>query len=239
MPRPPELEIDDALFVDFDGTLVEIALNPADVVVPMSLIALLAGLEAGLGGALAIISGRPIADLDKHLAPLGLAAAGEHGAELRFTGKGRIEQYVDLPTSAAESLTALSEQLVGTVLELKTASAALHYREAPEHEAAAIAAIQALAGEHESYEFMHGKMVAEFKPISINKGLAIAELLTQEPFAGRRAVFIGDDVTDETGFEAVNEFGGISIRTERSEDTHAQFFLAGPADVRRWLADLS
>jgi trehalose 6-phosphate phosphatase len=238
MPRPPELDIDDALFIDFDGTLVDIALNPADVVVPRSLLALLAGLEAGLDGALAIISGRPIKDLDKHLAPLQLAAAGEHGAELRHVSKGKIEQSVLLPAGASDHLQALHKELGGTVLEVKTASAALHYREAPEHESAAIAGVLNLVAQHADYEFMPGKMVAEFKPGNINKGIAIAQLAAQEPFAGRRPVFIGDDVTDEAGFAVINELGGLSIRVGTEAPTEAQYGMDGVEDVQRWLARL-
>ena len=151
----PPLNSDDALFLDFDGSLVEIALNPGDVVVPSSLLALLQNLDARLGGALAIISGRPITDLDVQLAPLQLAAAGEHGAEIRHLKNGAVEQSVNLPVSAAQQLRVLSRQLPGTVLELKTASAALHFRAVPQHEHAAVGGIRALAQQHADYELMH------------------------------------------------------------------------------------
>jgi trehalose 6-phosphate phosphatase len=234
----PPLDSNDALFLDFDGSLVDIALNPDDVIVPRSLLALLPNLEAQLNGALAIISGRPIADLDGLLAPLQLAAGGEHGAELRHLSNGAIQQSVDLPELAALQLRDLNRQLQGTVLELKTASAALHFREAPEHEAAAIAGVKKMAARYADYELMHGKMVAELKPVRANKGMAIAELAAQEPFAGRRPVFIGDDVTDEAGFIVVNELGGLSIRVGKTAATEARYSLADVADVHRWLAHL-
>jgi trehalose 6-phosphate phosphatase len=207
-------------------------------VVPGSLLTLLQNLEARLSGALAIVSGRPITDLDALLAPLQTAAAGEHGAELRHVSKGPVEQSVDLPVSAAGQLRALNEQLPGTVLELKTASAALHFRAVPEHETAAIAGIRALAKEHAGYELMHGKMVAEFKPAGINKGIAIAQLAAQAPLAGRRPVFIGDDVTDEAGFVVVNELGGLSIRVGQTAATKARYNLADVTAVHRWLAEV-
>jgi trehalose 6-phosphate phosphatase len=234
----PSLDIADALFLDFDGSLVEIALNPADVVVPNSLLTLLADLEAERDGALAIISGRPIADLDKRLAPLHLAAAGEHGAEIRHLNNGAVQQSLELPAAAAQQLRDLNRHLQGMVLEVKTASAALHFRAAPEHEAAAIDAIQKMAAQHTDYELMHGKMVAEFKPAGINKGMAVAELAAQKPFAGRRPVFIGDDVTDEAGFAAVNELGGLSIRVGKAAATKARYCLADVPEVHRWLAHL-
>ena len=233
----PPLDSDDALFLDFDGSLVEIALNPGDVVVPPSLLALLQNLDARLGGALAIISGRPITDLDVQLAPLQLAAAGEHGAEIRHLKNGAVEPSVDLPVSAAQQLRELSRQLPGTVLELKTASAALHFRAVPQHEHAAVGGIRALAQQHADYELMHGKMVAEFKPAAINKGLALAELVARSPFAGRRPVFIGDDVTDEAGFMAVNELGGLSIRVGKVAATEARYSLADVAAVHCWLEE--
>ena len=95
-----------------------------------------------------------------------------------------------------------------------------------------------MAAQHDDYELMHGKMVAEFKPVSVNKGIAIAELAAQEPFAGRRPVFIGDDVTDEAGFITVNELGGLSIRVGKTAVTKARYCLADVAEVHRWLADL-
>jgi trehalose 6-phosphate phosphatase len=234
----PLLDSDDALFLDFDGSLVEIALTPDDVVVTPSLLALLQNLEARLNGAVAIVSGRPITELDSQLAPLQLAAAGEHGAELRRLNKGPIEQSVDLPVSATQQLRALNEQLPGTALELKTAAAALHFRAAPQHEHAAVAGIRALAQQHAGYELMHGKMVAEFKPAGINKGMALAELAAQAPFAGRRPVFIGDDVTDEAGFMVVNELGGLSIRVGKTAATKARYYLADVTEVHCWLAEL-
>jgi trehalose 6-phosphate phosphatase len=235
---PPPLESTDALFLDFDGSLVEIALNPNDVVVSSALLGLLQQLEDRLSGALAIISGRPIADLDGLLTPLQPAAAGEHGAEVRHQIAGPVEQSVKLPVPAARQLRVLNQLLPGTVLELKTASAALHFRAAPEHERTAIAGVRALVKEHADYELMHGKMVAEFKPAGINKGIAIAQLAAQAPLAGRRPVFIGDDVTDEAGFVVVNELGGLSIRVGTTAVTKARYNLADVTAVHRWLAEV-
>ena len=242
MPVLPELSPTDAVFLDFDGTLVEIAPRPAEVVVPAALLDLLAHTRAELGGALALVSGRPIADLDALLSELNeprtVAAAGEHGAEIRSAGAQEIVRESRLPEFVRTAVQDLATELDGTLLELKEASASLHYRTAPQHERAVIAGMQALEGELPGYALLLGKMVAELKPADVDKGVAIRQLSQAAPFVGRRPVFVGDDVTDEPGFVAVNEMGGVSVRVGDVADSHAQYSLGSVADVHKWLARL-
>ena len=231
----PDTHINDALFLDFDGTLVEIASRPADVIVPPSLIRLLQSRQRQLDGALGIISGRQIEELDKFLAPLSFVAAGEHGAELRYGENTTIVHAMPLPAKACIKVRQLNEQFAGTLLEIKTASAALHFRNVPEHQQAVTDEMSNLVEQHEGYELLQGKMVVELKLQNVNKGIAIAELYRQPSFSGRRPVYIGDDVTDEAGFKAVNELDGISIRVGRANWSAAQYSLADVSAVHAWI----
>lgn len=234
----PAPEPTDALFLDFDGTLVEIALHPSDVIVSDALLTLLTKLDDRLAGALAIISGRPVADLDQLLTPLKFATAGEHGAEVRHDQNAPVLQSASLPQQTATAARSLSASLAGTDLEVKTVSAALHYRKVPEHGPAAIAGMQALAAQIPGYELLQGKMVAEMKPSHIDKGSAVRDFMNHPPFAGRRPVYIGDDVTDEAGFVAVNELGGISMRVGGCQDSTAVYGLDNVKEAHEWLARL-
>jgi trehalose 6-phosphate phosphatase len=231
----PDIHVNDALFLDFDGTLVEIAPRPADVIVPSSLIRLLQSRQSQLAGALGIISGRQIEELDNFLAPLSFAAAGEHGAELRYGENMTIVHAVPLPAQACIKVRQLNEQFAGTLLEIKAASAALHFRNVPEHQQAVTDEMSDLAEQLEGYELLQGKMVVELKLQNINKGISITELHRQPAFSGRRPVYIGDDVTDEAGFKAVNELGGISIRVGRANWSAAQYSLADVSAVHAWI----
>lgn len=227
----PVLDADDALFLDFDGTLVDIAPSPGDVVVTEALLGLLELVNQQLAGGLAIVSGRPITDLDGLLQPLVLAAVGEHGAELRSAADSPVTRQSSLPAHLATAAAAVANELPGTELEIKRASVSLHYRQAPEHADAVLDGMRGVQQQTEGYALMQGKMVVELKPQHINKGIAIRELCGLSPFAGRRPVFIGDDVTDEAGFAAVNELGGVSIRVGDIADSEAQYSLHAVADV--------
>lgn len=237
-PMLPALQPTDALFLDFDGTLVDIAREPGLVEVPPVLLARLRELSASLAGALALVSGRPVADLDTHLHPLRLAAAGEHGAELRFVPGAAVTHHSRLPEEVAAVAQALADECPGVLVELKTASTSVHFRKAPEWEATVVERMREVAQAWPAYELLHGKMVVEFKPAAVNKGLAIRELAGRAPFAGRRPVFVGDDTTDEAGFAVVNELDGISVRVGVHQDTAAQFHLPDVAAVHAWLHTL-
>lgn len=208
----PALTPDTALFLDFDGTLVALAPQPELVEVAPGLTGILAALHRQLHGALALVSGRRLSDLDVFLAPLRLPAAGEHGAQRR-TADGLL---ISAPPAdlrpvlrAAESLVARHPALK---LERKNLALSLHYRQAPELESLCMQVMgEALAGS-EGLELMQGKCVIDLKPAGFSKGTAIAFFMTEPPFAGRRPVFAGDDVTDEAGFEEVQRLGGQAIK---------------------------
>jgi len=227
-----------ALFLDFDGTLVDIVERPEAVAVEPGLVELLASLQQLLGGALAIVSGRPLAQIDSFLAPLVLPAAGVHGTERR-RADGVMEH---LPVNAiddalAAPLQALADAHPGVLLERKTGSLALHYRLAPQCEALCLAAGQHVIDTTPGLALLHGKCVVEIKSAFAGKGRAIDAFLTEPPFVGRHAVFAGDDTTDEAGFAAVQARGGIGIKVGEGPSL-AQQRLPSPAALRDWLREL-
>jgi trehalose 6-phosphate phosphatase len=201
-----------ALFLDFDGTMVDIAPQPEAVRVPQPLIDGLRWMHEYLGGAVAVISGRPIAQIDEFLAPLRLPVAGVHGAERR-DAEGRVSLMnthpLDLVEAAAHALARRHPELR---VETKRGSVALHYRQAPQLEDECLAAMRAAVEASPGLTLLRGKMVAEAKPGGASKGHAIEAFLAEPPFAGRTPVFIGDDVTDEVGFSTVQRLGGLGIK---------------------------
>jgi len=234
----PRLDRRSALFLDFDGTLAEIAPSPDTVRVDPALPPLLDRLARALDGAVAIVTGRRLDDVDRMLAPLRLAGAGLHGAELR-----RAAAAPALPVRAEPGLAAarlLLSRFVagrpGVLLEDKGRAIALHYRAAPEAGTACMeAAAEAARLAGADMELLHGKMVVELKPAGCDKGRAIAALLTAPPFLGRVPVFAGDDVTDEAGFRAVAAAGGSAIRVGLGPSAAAHA-VAGVAALHAWLA---
>jgi trehalose 6-phosphate phosphatase len=234
MPISPPLNDDHALFLDFDGTLVDIAPSPDRIVVDPALTDALARLSERLGGALAIISGRPIAELDRWLLPLKLPAAGIHGAERRRAG-GEVQR---LPTGALAAVGARAEVLAaahpGVRVERKGAAVAVHYREAPQWEGVCRDTLARAVAEAPGLQLLDGKMVLEVLPLGVSKGHAIEAFLAEPPFAGRQAIFLGDDVTDEAGFEAVQRRGGVAVKVGPGP-TIATQRIEGAAAVRRWL----
>ena len=233
-----------ALFLDVDGTLIPIAETPDTVVLDPSVLETLAALESALGGAVALVSGRAIADLDGLFAPLRLPTAGLHGLQHRdATGRIQAEPadlrdepgYEDLRTRLA----AFAQAHPGVLLEDKQAAIALHYRRAPGAAEPARALIEELLeGRRERLAMVPGKMVFEIKPVAADKGVAIAAFMAEPPFAGRRPVFIGDDVTDEDGFRIVNDSGGLSIRVGDAAGSAARATLPDVAAVAQWLRRL-
>ena len=244
--QPPELDRDAALLIDVDGTLLEIAPRPELVAVPPGLPDLLQRLAGGRAGALALISGRPIADLDRLFRPWHGAAAGLHGIERR-TVDGNCAASSDgeadrVAAAALErlrpELAALAEQRPGIWLEDKGRTLALHYRAAPEAGAAIRHAAMRLLRDHgEALRLIPGKMVVEFQPRHHGKGNAIAAFMAEPPFPGRVPVFLGDDTTDEEGFAEVNRRGGISIRVGPPIGGSAAIYdLPSVTAARDWLA---
>jgi trehalose 6-phosphate phosphatase len=232
---PPILDPGCALFLDFDGTLVDIAPTPDAVVVPPGLTDALVRLAQRLHGAVALISGRPLAQLDQFLAPLRLPAAGIHGAERRRPD-GIVERRALAELDAvADVAQRLAADRPGLLVERKPCAVALHYRGAPECEALCRDAMQEVVARQPALHAIHGKMVIEVLPAGVSKGHAVEQFLLELPFAGRRPVFIGDDVTDEDGFAAVLRAGGVAVRVG-SGPTVATHGLSSPQAVRRWLA---
>lgn len=228
---PTEAEI--ALFLDFDGTLVEIAPSPADVDVDRRLPAALDTLRHSLGGALALVSGRPISFLDSALDPYRFDTAALHGAEIRLGGDVHSRAAVPAEMrSALRDLVRFANSHVGIIVEDKHISVAMHWRLAPQLADEALDLLRAVASRMgPGVRLQEGKSVAEIVPASASKGAAISQLMQLPPYAGRRPVFIGDDVTDEHGFAAVNALGGLSIRIGDGE-TRAAGRIASPTTLR-------
>jgi trehalose 6-phosphate phosphatase len=220
-----------ALFLDFDGTLVEIAVRPDAVTVPAGLPGLLTRLAGRFGGAVAIVSGRPLAQLEA-LLPVPLPMAGDHGASIRPAPGAPVRQ-ADLPAPPAAWLSraeALAAGFPGALLERKAHGFVLHYRLAPEAAAIARAALEAMVGTERDFVVMPARMAWEVKPRAVSKATAVAGLMAEPAFAGRKPVFIGDDVTDEAGMEAARAAGGFGLRLQDAFGT--------PAALRAWLARL-
>ena len=203
-----------AIFTDFDGTLVDLAETPDAIEVPDELAGEMIEAAELVGGALAVISGRELADLERYL-PQGIAVAGGHGTERRRADGSRIEAAPDHADGAA-AIAARLHDFVGQhpvlLLELKNASVALHYRQAPELAEACRAAMEAALAAAPSFETLDGKMVIEARPAATGKADAIRAFMEEAPFAGRVPVFLGDDTTDEDGFRAAQELGGVGIK---------------------------
>ena len=225
-----------ALFLDFDGTVVDLAPQPTAVEVPEPLVPLLRALQQHLGGAVAVVSGRPIDQIDAFLQPLALPVAGVHGTERRGLG-GRMHLLHTHPLDRVEQAArALAAQHPGLLVENKRGSIALHYRQRPELEALCLRVMQDAVDASPGLALMPGKMVLEAKPGGAGKGEAIEAFLSEAPFAGRMPVFIGDDVTDEAGFATVQRLGGLGIKVGEGASA-ARGRLSDPAALRRGLQE--
>lgn len=223
-----------ALFLDFDGTLVALADHPAQVRAPAGLADRLSALQAALGGALAVVSGRSLAQLEPHLPP-GLALAGIHGAEWRCP-QGPVQRLAGLSLDRARQHLATWTLPEGVWIEDKELALALHYRARPE--------LAALCGEHAAAaaaaagaRLLAGKQVFEIKPPGIDKGGALRRFMAGPPFAGRTPVFVGDDITDEDGFVAAAAAGGFGIKVGPGV-SRAQHRFRDIEEVHTWLHGL-
>ncbi len=231
----PSIRESSALFLDFDGTLAELAPTPDAVRTAPGLLDSLAALSGSLGGALAIVSGRSLADLDRLLAPMRPAVAAEHGAVLRLAdGRMHCAEAPDL-SEALRAGAELARAHPAVVLERKTMSVALHFRGAPQLAQSCIDAMAATIEDRPELELLHGKCLVEVRRAGIDKGRAIAALMSSPPFAGRQPIFAGDDVTDEAGFSFVQQSGGVAIKVGDG-DTVARHACESPEALRGWLA---
>jgi trehalose 6-phosphate phosphatase len=243
MTAPPVFSLNEtALFLDFDGTLVELAPQPEAVIVPPDLPPLLQRLHARAGGAVAIISGRPIAEVDAFLAPTRLPASGAHGAEFRDTAEAEIEivaaRLSDPLRAQLQAIVAtLQARWPGLRTEDKGTSFAVHYRHAPDAEIDLRAALEALNFGN-GWQMLAGHRVFEIKARGWNKGTAINRMMSSGAFSGRRPIFIGDDRTDLDGMAAALELGGGGVAVGGLEAELA-WKLPDPAAVRDWLRQLA
>ena len=214
-----------ALFLDFDGTLVDIALRPDAVQVPPDLVDTLARLQRHLDGAVAVISGRPIAQIDQLLAPLRLPVAGVHGTERRRADGSLVQAPVVSLGEALRAATRLAARHAGLRVETKRGALALHYRLAPSMEGECLQVMQEVARSGTGLALLRGKMVVEVKPAGVSKGRAIEDFMHEAPFSGRDPVFVGDDETDEAGFVMVQSHGGTGVK------------VGAGASVAQWRCD--
>lgn len=242
LPSPPETGVDAgwALFLDVDGTLLDFAHHPDDVRVDAHLHADLARLHARLDGAVALLSGRPLLQLDALFDWRGKPAAGLHGAELRTPdGRERITGDSKLFAQVRAHATDLVAAAQGVVMEDKRLALALHYRHAPTaRDAAERIAHALLQGVREHFALQRGDHVIELKPAGVDKGRALAALMSGTPFRGRAPWMLGDDLTDEDAFHHVNANSGTSVIVGTRRPTAAHYALTDPAAVRAWLHSL-
>lgn len=237
LPLPPAPADDWALFLDVDGCLLEFADTPDSVVVPDGLPDILNRLGERLGGALALVSGRGLKSLDTIFAPLKLTASGLHGLERRgHDGEVRAPEPPPGFADLLDEARAVAAAYPGAVIEDKGVNIGLHWRRAPGAADAlrlfAEAALERMPG----YRLQPGDHVLELRPGGSDKGSAINAFMQEAPFAGRRPVFAGDDLTDEHGFVVVNAEGGMSVLVGDRADTVATHALADPRAVYAWLA---
>ena len=228
-----------ALFLDIDGTLLDLARTPDQVKVPRDLIKALERLTQRLSGALAFVSGRSLESIDRLFAPFRPAAIGAHGGEIR-SADGDVAKSQPLSEKVAEVFTGLADNIPGLVLEDKRCALALHYRLAPEAQPVLISAMEKHAKlfEGEKVRILHGKAVIEALPMGVDKGSAVLELAQQKPFAGRAVLFGGDDTTDLDVFRVLPRLGGRGFSVGR-QFPGADYVFGTPRDVRHWLLNVA
>jgi trehalose 6-phosphate phosphatase len=228
--------------LDVDGTILDIAPTPDQVRVPQSLLRTLSAINDHVGGALALVSGRPVADLDVIFAPLRLAAIGGHGAEIRPLANGSAPQRCakSLDLKIKRRLKDVATRHPGVTIEDKDYSLALHYRQTPAQGPDVVEEVKRVCKDSlpGSIEVLPGRAVIEVKSTGFDKGTAVRALMSHPPFSGRRPIFIGDDKTDEAAFAVVPEFNGIAVSVGRKVPGAEDRFKS-PAEVRQWLERLA
>jgi trehalose 6-phosphate phosphatase len=230
MPQLPPYERT-ALLLDLDGTLLDMAPTPSSVVVPPGLIETLRELRDRLGGALAVVTGRPIETVDRLLGDAPFAVAGEHGGVVRHRS-GEAAERPDLPAPPLawyEATERLAAAWPGAVTERKARGFTLHYRQAPEAGAEFQAALREMLAGSDEFDLLSGHMMWEVRPRGSDKGRAVTILMERAPFSGRLPWFIGDDVTDEDGMRVAASMGGGGLRVDEA--------FGSAASVRSWLQD--
>lgn len=238
LPTPPTALLDGAaLFLDFDGTLIELAETPDSITVAPRLSQLLERLRKRLGGRLALVSGRSIADLDRYVSVPGIPFSGSHGLELRLGDGTRVPLHAPRGLDdVRERVRRFADERAGLLVEDKPVGIALHFRLAPDAARSAADFMERLARESDLI-VQHGNMVVELRPAGADKGDAVRALMAQEPFAEARPVFIGDDLTDEHAFAAVAGMGGAGVLVGPLRETAALYRLPSVAGVAEWLSE--
>jgi trehalose 6-phosphate phosphatase len=244
LPSPAQLarRLDQcALLLDIDGTLLDLAPTPREVWVPPGLAKTLNRLLTRSAGALALVSGRSLNDIDLIFAPEQFPAVGGHGAEMRISNESEAvaTHAPPMDKELKRRLAAIAKLSPGILLEDKGYSLALHYRLAPHAEKAIYEAVSLIRADlpNAPIEVLPGKSVCEIKHSGFNKASGVLELMTHEPFKGRCPIFIGDDVTDESVFAIMPDLGGLAFSVGRRAQGVAGHFDE-PGDVREWLARL-
>ncbi|HYI63554.1 MAG TPA: trehalose-phosphatase [Allosphingosinicella sp.] len=238
-PPPPLDPRRAALFLDFDGTLVELADTPDSIRVSPGLRPMLERLQHRLDGRLAVVSGRSLADLERHLPAAGIAFSGSHGLELRLAGGTALPLSVPIGFDGVRAeVEAFAAPIPGLIVEDKPAGIALHYRLAPE-QAERVDAFMAALAKARGFSAQRGAMVVELRPGGATKGDALKAFMTEPQFAGARPWFVGDDLTDEHAFAAAAALGGAGILVGPPRESAARYRLGSVAAVADWLrADL-
>jgi trehalose 6-phosphate phosphatase len=225
------------LFLDIDGTLLDVALTPSTVHVPPGLAELLGTLATHLSGALAIVTGRPIAEADELLKPMKFVAAGVHGAEMRTTATGEIKLLSpSFNPALLNDLRAVAVSMPGIVTEDKGTGIALHYRLAPELRDSLLITLEALIPKYPGqFTICEGRKVVEILPVGFSKGRALRKLASLPDFADRIPLMIGDDIADLDAFRAAEELGGYGLKVAGENFSEDEASFIGPADVLKWL----
>lgn len=230
-----------ALFLDVDGTLLDLAATPKSVRVPEGLVGILQRLSLAFDGAVAIITGRLISEIDLLLSPLRLTASGVHGAEFRRAPDREIERVTArLPSDVIQSMRKLALDIPGVIAEPKGAGLAVHYRQAPHAEHDILTALEASLDSHAgAFELLPGKRLFEIIPSGLSKGTALNALSTLPAFRGRTPIMIGDDIGDEAAFAAAEGLHGFALRVAGEHYPTDVSDFAGPRSVVSWLDSLS
>ena len=227
-----------ALFLDVDGTLLDIAERPDLVQVPARLVEDLRRIGAALGGALALVSGRAVAWIDQAFRPLRLPVAGQHGAEIRLGEDAPVTVDRTIDLDGARALLRPLERIDGIEIEDKGHTIAVHYRRARDHASAKAAIAELLAHLDDGIEALPGRLVYDVKARGIDKGTAVARFAATPAFSGRMPVYFGDDRTDAYAFREVLARGGVAVQVGPAPAPPGCLWIEGPVDTRRWLAGL-